>query len=161
MISDMPEYREARLEDADAIIATVEEGFAGYAAFMPPGWSAPPVEFEGARIRERLSDPSRWLWVAEADGAVVAHAGFAEARTRDEPREPSAGLAHLFHLFVREPYWGTGIARELHRRAVEAAAARGYEAMRLFTPAGQARARAFYERAGWTTDGIALPEPMF
>jgi hypothetical protein len=32
--------------------------------------------------------------------------------------------------------------------------------MRLFTPEGQARARAFYERRGWTTDGAARHEPM-
>jgi hypothetical protein len=31
--------------------------------------------------------------------------------------------------------------------------------MRLFTPAGNARARAFYEREGWGTDGEAVYEP--
>jgi hypothetical protein len=42
------------------------------------------------------------------------------------------------------------LAYRLHGAACEAAAARGYTAMRLFTPAGQARARRFYEREGWT-----------
>ena len=32
--------------------------------------------------------------------------------------------------------------------------------MRLHTPAGNLRARAFYEREGWRTDGVAIPEPM-
>ena len=30
---------------------------------------------------------------------------------------------------------------------------RGFAALRLFTPAAQARARAFYEREGWTVAG--------
>ena len=32
--------------------------------------------------------------------------------------------------------------------------------MRLHTPVGNARARAFYEREGWSTDGVAIPEPL-
>jgi GNAT superfamily N-acetyltransferase len=156
----MADYRPATPEDVAAITETVDQGFATYAAFLPPGWTRPPAQLEGSRVAERLGEPSTWLWVAEADGQVVGHAGFAQARTRDEARAPIRGLAHLFHLFVREPYWGTGIARELHRRAVEEVAARGYEAMRLVTPVGQARARAFYERQGWATDGVAHHEPM-
>jgi hypothetical protein len=37
--------------------------------------------------------------------------------------------------------------------AGDAAIARGFTAMRLFTPADQARARRFYEREGWTVAG--------
>ena len=44
--------------------------------------------------------------------------------------------------------------------AVAEAAARGYEQLRLVTPAGQRRSRAFYEREGWSTDGIETLEPM-
>jgi hypothetical protein len=32
--------------------------------------------------------------------------------------------------------------------------------MQLYTPALQARARAFYERQGWSTDGVMTFEPM-
>ena len=60
------------------------------------------------------------------------------------------GVAHFWQLFVRAPWWGTGLATELHAAAVAEAAHRGFAAMRLFTPAGQARARRFYEREGWT-----------
>ena len=63
-------------------------------------------------------------------------------------------------LFVREPWWGTGLAGRLHGLAVAEAAARGYEQLRLVTPAGQRRSRAFYEREGWSTDGIETLEPM-
>ena len=156
----MVEYRPATPDDTEAMIETLDQGFSTYAAFLPPGWAPPPAQLEGSRVAERLADPSTWLWLAEADGAVVAHVGFGQARTHDDARAPIRGLAHLFHLFVREPYWGSGIAGELHERAVTEAARRGFGGMRLFTPAGQARARAFYERRGWTTDGAAKHEPM-
>ena len=38
----------------------------------------------------------------------------------------------------------------LHAAAVDEARARGFTAMRLFTPGGQERARRFYEREGWS-----------
>jgi len=71
-----------------------------------------------------------------------------------------AGLAHLWQLFVRPPWWGSGLATRLNALVVAEAAARGYAAIRLHTPAGHRRARAFYEREGWSTDGILLPEPL-
>lgn len=62
------------------------------------------------------------------------------------------GLIHLRHLFVYEPWWGTGVAPQLHARAVEAMAGRP---ARLFTPAPHARARRFYEREGWTLRAVS------
>jgi hypothetical protein len=44
--------------------------------------------------------------------------------------------------------------------ALAEATGQGYAAMRLFTPAGQARARAFYEREGFATAGAPRWEPM-
>jgi ribosomal protein S18 acetylase RimI-like enzyme len=63
-------------------------------------------------------------------------------------------------LFVREPWWGTGLATRLLARAVAEAQARGYGAMRLHTPGEHRRARRFYEREGWTADDPAFYEPM-
>ena len=57
---------------------------------------------------------------------------------------------HFRHLFVRRPFWGSGVAVELHAEAVAEMRRRGIRTARLFTPADQARARRFYEREGWT-----------
>jgi GNAT superfamily N-acetyltransferase len=65
-------------------------------------------------------------------------------------------LAHLWQLFVAHEWWGSGLATRLHGLATEAASTRGFTAMRLFTPADQARARRFYEREGWRI--AAAPE---
>jgi hypothetical protein len=49
----------------------------------------------------------------------------------------------------------------LHARALDEAAHRGFTAMRLFTPAGQARARRFYEREGWKVAGEPFDDSEF
>jgi GNAT superfamily N-acetyltransferase len=150
----MPAYatRPATLDDVPVLTETQRLGFEGYAAFSPPGWTPPPSETEARGITERLSRPGAWCLIADADGEPAGHVGFLEA---DEP-----GLAHLWALFIRKPFWGTGLAVELHRMALAEALARGYSSMRLFTPARQARARRFYEREGWVTDGEERWEPM-
>ena len=61
---------------------------------------------------------------------------------------------------MREPWWGSGVAARLHALVIEEAARQGYGSMRLLTPRGQARARGFYEREGWSTDGVPIFEPL-
>jgi ribosomal protein S18 acetylase RimI-like enzyme len=152
--------RRATLADVPALAETQRQGFEGYAGFTPPGWTPPDPHTEAAGIRDRLSQPDAWCVIAHAGGAVAGHAGFLAAREREGDRELIPGLAHFWALFVREPYWGSGLARRLHALALAEARARGYARMRLYTPSGQARARAFYEREGWTTDGAEWFEPM-
>jgi hypothetical protein len=43
---------------------------------------------------------------------------------------------------------------------LEEAAREGYETIRLYTPHGAARARAFYEREGWALAPPAFAEPL-
>jgi GNAT superfamily N-acetyltransferase len=152
--------RRATAADVPAIAETQRQGFAGYTAFAPRGWEPPSPEIEAVGLRDRLAQPDAWCVIAHDGDAVAGHAGFFAARSQDAERAPLPDLAHLWALFIREPYWGSGLARRLHAMAVAEAAARGYRAMRLVTPAGQARARAFYEREGWTSDGAVWLEPM-
>jgi ribosomal protein S18 acetylase RimI-like enzyme len=152
--------RRATLADVPALAETQRQGFAGYAAFLPSGWTPPPSETEAGAIRSRLEQPDTWCVIAHDGDRVAGHAGFLGARERAGDREPVPGLAHLWALFLRAPYWGSGLAGTLLDMAVAEASAREYDAMRLYTPAGQARARAFYEREGWTTDGAVRHEPM-
>ena len=144
--------RDALPDDAGAIAAAVARGFDGYRSFAPAGWEPPPVEREVELVRVTLSSRDTWCVIAERDGAMAAHCLFAPAAigtfATDEP-----GLAQLRGLFVEREWWGSGLALELHSMAIAEAAGRGWTAMRLFTPAGQARARRFYEREEWTLRG--------
>ena len=140
--------RAALPEEAPRLIANVLEGFEGYRAFAPPDWIVPPEDTPErvAELTERITDPASLVLVAEVDGVFAGHATLVPG----SPDRPSAdGFVpdfHLRHLFVREPYWGSGAARALHDQVV---AFIGGGRARLFTPAGQARARRFYEREFW------------
>ena len=147
------------VQDAEALAETVAAGFASFRAWAPAGWAPPETGFELWRFREGLSQPSLWGLVGVEDGEVAGHVTIIQAREREEPRADIPGFAHLWQLFVRPRWWGTGLATTFIARAVAEAACQGYEAMRLFTPAGNARARAFYEREGWAAHGEAAYEP--
>jgi GNAT superfamily N-acetyltransferase len=159
MISGV-ELRRVTVDDADELLATVVAGFETFREWAAAGWTPPETGFELSSFREALGRPSMWGLVGVDDGEVAGHVTIVQARERDEPRAEIAGMAHLWQLFVRPRWWGTGLAARLNATAVEEAARQGYEAMRLFTPAGNARARAFYEREGWGTDGEAVYEPF-
>ena len=144
-------------EDAETLLGLMREGFEGYRSFAPAGWEPemPPVE----RYAERLAAPTTFCLVAEDDGAAAGHVGFLPTELAGHP-DAAPGLAHLWQLFVRPAYWGTGLAAELLGRAVEEARTRGFDGMRLYTPAGQARARRFYEREGFAVVGGRVDERL-
>ncbi len=69
---------------------------------------------------------------------------------------PEPALAHIGHLFVEPPFWGSGIAGLLLAHAETHALARGFTSMRLYVPVGQARARRFYARHEFAVVGGPL-----
>ena len=142
--------------DAEAMSETLQIGFDGYRAFAGPGWHPPDARSapEVARLRGRLALPGTWAAIAEEGPLVVGHVGYF-------PQPGVPGSAHLWQLFVRPAWWGSGVARELLTAALDAAEREGYRRMRFFTPRDQARARAFYERGGFVATGWeGLEEPL-
>jgi GNAT superfamily N-acetyltransferase len=142
--------------DADALAATVAEGFDGYREFAPPEWEPPDLRLEAERMRDTLARSGTWCEVAEVDGRMAGHVAFMSARAHPLGATVDDSVAHLWQLFVRRAYWGGGAAPRLLADAVAEARARGYATMRLFTPEGQLRARRFYEREGWTLFGASF-----
>jgi GNAT superfamily N-acetyltransferase len=145
--------RSATIADAHDLAVTVQEGFETYRAWAPRGWDPPSLAIHVSGIRDRLTEPGCLCLLAESDGEPAGQVAYLPAR--DE-----AGIAHIWMLFLRRRHWGTGIATDLLVRAVAAATEEGYTGMRLHTPAGHARARAFYEREGWTAANPPFYEPM-
>jgi GNAT superfamily N-acetyltransferase len=146
--------RPAGPRDAAQVAAVLREGFDGYRSFAPPGWEPPDPYMELERARAYLGRAEVWCLIAEHGGEPAGHVSIMPARLHHRA-SGEAGLAHLWQLFVRPPLWGSGLATALHAEAVREAGSRGYTAMRLFTPAAQARARRFYEREGWAATGEA------
>jgi len=148
-------------DDAPALAATTRLGFDSYRTWAPDGWEPPPHALELRSIRERLRQTTTWCAMAlQDDGEQAGHIGITHAADRLRPHVLQPGRAHLWMLFVRPPWWGTGLAARLHGLGLEEAARQGYETIRLYTPYGAARARAFYVREGWELAPPAFSEPL-
>jgi ribosomal protein S18 acetylase RimI-like enzyme len=101
--------------------------------------------------------------------AVVGYASFGPERVvqavtltpadarRGLPRFTDAGAAgrtgELYAIYVDPQWWSTGAGRSLMDAAVTRLTAAGYERAVLWVLEGNARARRFYEIAGWKADG--------
>jgi GNAT superfamily N-acetyltransferase len=144
--------RAPRPRDLAALTATADEGFRGYHAFAPASYVPPSPAETRETIADRLTLPGAFARCARDRRGPLGH-----VIAFPMPGEP--GLQHLFHLFLRERAHGTGLATALLELAVADAREAGADAMRLFTPAGQARARAFYAREGFGLAGGPAWEP--
>jgi GNAT superfamily N-acetyltransferase len=159
--ADALDIRVAVPDDAIALAGTTRLGFESYRAWAPSGWQPPPRALEIRSIRERLRASTTWCAMAlDGDGEPAGHVGITHAAERERPHVRIPRRAHLWMLFVRPPWWGSGLAQRLHRLGLEEAGRQGYETIRLYTPHGVERVRAFYERQGWELEGGAFAEPL-
>jgi GNAT superfamily N-acetyltransferase len=144
--------RPAEVGDATRMVELVNRCFEEYRQFAPAGWEPPNHEGAVERVERGLSHEGSGI-VAEANGAHVAHAMWIPASSASNYDCGDPGTAYLSQMFVAPEHRGTGLAAELLAAAVEDARSFRYREMRLLTPAGQARARAFYAREGWAELG--------
>jgi GNAT superfamily N-acetyltransferase len=152
----MPEtlsFRGIARDDIDEVAALVADAFVGYRAFAPADWEPLGAGEQIDVLARWIEDPDFWGTLAREKQTLAGHATFIPAARHSRHAAPDPALAHLGHLFVKPAYWGSGLAAQLLTRARTAANARGFVAMRLFVPAGQARARRFYTREGFTQVG--------
>jgi GNAT superfamily N-acetyltransferase len=133
--------------DAPEMARTLWLGFQTYRAFAPAGWSPTwSAEEAAAGIRDRLRGRGAWALLAGVAGEPAGHVALLPEPDRHD-------TVDLWQLFVRPAWFGTGLAPALHDAFVARAREAGYRRGRLRTPAPHARARRFYERRGWRTDG--------
>lgn len=116
-----------------------------------------PQEVLDARRRGRAAAVERrraWLaedpavWLAVDDGRLVGFANAGAPRDADPPAPEE-----LKALYVRASHWSTGLGRRLLTTVL------GERPAYLWVLAGNARATRFYERAGFSADGVEVAEP--
>jgi RimJ/RimL family protein N-acetyltransferase len=141
--------RDADVADAEAIEAVhfasrkaVYEGL--IAQWPPPG---PDRSGRVARWRQWLADPSIECFVVETGGEVVGL-----CTVRPSPDE-EGGVAEMPTLYIRPDSWRRGYGRALCMLGMERAASLGFHTLTLWVMEINPRARAFYERLGFTPDG--------
>ena len=148
--------RPATLDDVPGIERVTRAGFEIYRAFAPPGWD-PPSDMTHGTAR-RLVVPGTWSVVAVEEDEIAGFGAFSPARVGSDG-ELIEGLAHIWAVFVLEPFWGTGMAGQIMDALIERIAADGFAQARLYVAAEQRRARGFYRREGWHEAGEPVYEP--
>ncbi|MFK4071497.1 GNAT family N-acetyltransferase [Streptomyces sp. NPDC029674] len=130
-----------------------------YAGLMPqPHLDALSVEESAAQLRERLARGRTGSvdLVAVRGGRIVGWACSGPARDGDLP----PGESELYALYAHPEQYSTGVGRALLQECAARCAAAGHGRMRLWVLEGNARARRFYERAGFTPDGARDPQEL-
>jgi GNAT superfamily N-acetyltransferase len=95
----------------------------------------------------------RWRWERDTHRLLVAEsAGSVTGFTYLGPSE-TRGAAELYAIHVAPEHVGTGVGRALMKAALDELAKLRKRRAVLWVLDGNARARRFYERGGWTPDG--------
>jgi L-amino acid N-acyltransferase YncA len=154
----MATVRPATVADAPAIgRLTVRAWQAAYRGHMPDDYldglraSDRAAHWEGALRREDLRGV---ILVAERAGEVI---GFAVAGPSRDPE----GAGELYVINLDPDHWGTGAGRALLEAAQAELARLGFDEWVLWVLSGNARARRFYEIAGWVADGTQRTSEVF
>jgi GNAT superfamily N-acetyltransferase len=132
---------------------------ASYGDLLPAGLIEDVLaarDARGQRWRTRLADPSDpgVFLVAEVAGRVVGLA--ITGPSRDEDADPATG--EVYAIYLDPDVIGRGVGRALFAAAVADLASLGFERATLWVLTGNARARRFYEAAGWQADGATKRE---
>ncbi len=118
---------------------------------------------DGLKVEDRLAmhrhalerpPPEYRMWVAEEGDRVV---GFA-VTGRGEDADADERTGELYAIYLEPEQVGTGLGRTLLDHAVGDLRERGYLAATLWVLETNARARRFYEVAGWAADGTVTSE---
>ena len=147
--------REATPADAEAV-----------AAVHVRSWQAAYRDLLPAAFLEALEiSPRRSLWereIAGSDGSVPAVlvaetssvvVGFAHVRASRDDDADAAAIGEVTSLYVDPGHWSEGVGRALLAAAVSRLREAGFGQATLWVLQDNARARRFYDAAGWRPDG--------
>ena len=151
-------YRAATPRDATIVAALTAAGFATYRDFAPGGWQPRTAIQQEPEMYDRLNRGDVHARLALAEPELAGFTGWMPA-SRGRPRRRVPGRAHLWSLFIAPRWWGTGLAADLLEWSVSGMRESGYNQAQLWTPEAHARARAFYEREGWTASSLVQFSP--
>jgi len=152
--ADEFELRPTALHDVAAVAAVrVRSWIAAYTGLMPQG------------VIDAIDLGASWMnWCTWVRVPPTAHTRFTVAgppggvcgfsvvsECRDESAADDVGEVRL--LYADPAAWDRGVGSALLRAAVDTLRSMGFDELRLWTLRENDRARAFYERMGWTADG--------
>lgn len=125
---------------------------AGYRGLVPQDYLDgldPAARVDARRRSLQESDLPRSGTLVADDGRVVGFAHIGPAR--DE--EAADDVGEIWAIYLSPDAWGRGYGRELLSAALGQLARAGYRQVTLWVLDTNARARRFYEAAGFRSDG--------
>ena len=125
--------------------------YQGFLSSEALNFGSPEALGEWWTERFRWERDTHDLTVATDGEAVI---GFTYIGPSEDP-----GVAELYAIHVDPAHIGAGVGRQLMINALESLATRGDKAV-LWVLEDNERARHFYEKGGWTADGITRDAPM-
>ena len=126
---------------------------ATYGPYLPEDvWQDVDIDAHTSRFERGLEDATITALVAEVDGCVRAFAIYGPCRDTDLP-----GAGEVMAIYAHPEYFSTGLGRALLPAAIEALGARPVV---LWVLENNARARRFYEIAGFRPDGGRKPAQL-
>jgi len=148
--------RDAVHRDADEIAAAhIASWRAAYTHIFPSSIFDSP-DFD----RSRIEMWQRWTHSPTADRRLVVAVGndrvvgFAHTGLRDDPgRDEDPACGELFGFYAHPDVWGTDAAKLLMNSALSSLGDLGVDRAVVWTFAEASRARAFYEKSGWSSTG--------
>ncbi|WWQ67589.1 GNAT family N-acetyltransferase [Streptomyces sp. Q6] len=145
--------RPMTLDDCAAVAEVRVRGWRfAYAGLMPRAYlDAMSADRDAERRRELFGRSEEY--VAERAGRVIGWGCHGPCRDTDVP----PGEGELYALYVDPAQLSTGVGRALLETCLAGSLAAGRPVMRLWVVEGNARARRFYERAGFVADGAREP----
>ena len=148
------ELRRATGADAPAVAAMhVRAWQVAYRGIIPDlHLDALDVAARAARYSFDLAGPGDpETWIAFDGDAVVGMASVSPSRDRDLP-----GTGEVRALYVAPDHWRSGAGSALMAKAEQLLADAGFTEASLWVLEDNARARGFYEAAGWRPDGRTM-----
>ena len=138
---------------AEVHVATWHAAYAGI---------VPQANLDAVSVGDRATKWTTWLTapappgtsvlVADDGGRVVGFSNAGPSRDADGP-----GLGEIRAIYVLPTHWDTGTGRALHDASIASLRAARFPTATLWVLEANARARAFYERRGWRSDGTVKP----
>lgn len=126
-------------------IATARELIQEYAQGLEIDLCFQELDVELATLPGEYVPPRGALLLATVDGAPAGCCGLRPLDTADYPN-----AAELKRLYVRKPFRGFGLGRQLAEATLDAARQAGYACVLLDTLSDMEAARALYEELGFT-----------
>ena len=93
--------------------------------------------------------------VAEDEARIVGFSSFGPVRDEEENRLLTG---EIYAIYLLEDFWNRGIGRTLIENALTALERDGFGSVKVWVLETNQRARSFYEKLGFKTDGLRKTE---